>query len=111
MLSHMATLIGGRRARLASAGAACVAAVAGVGLLLRGVTPPADAWFLDHWYAAPGTAAARVATVVSGAGTLLLLGLLVAGAAGVWRRHRAEAPALLAAALLRLGPAARQATS
>jgi hypothetical protein len=38
------------------------------------VTPPAGAWVLDHWYAAPGTAAARVATVVSGAGTLLLFG-------------------------------------
>jgi hypothetical protein len=85
MLSHMATLIGGRRAHLASAGAACVAAVAGAGLLLRGVTPPADAWLLDHWYAAPGTAAARDATVV------------VSGA-------------LLAAALLRLGSAARRAT-
>lgn len=94
--------MGGLRARLAVGGLVCVAAVTMAGIVLREVTPPADAWVLDHLYAAPGTAAARVATIISFAGTLLLLVMLIAGAIMVWRHQRTEAPGLLLRTLLLL---------
>jgi len=88
--------------RLAVAGSIGVAGVAATGILLRGVTPPADGWLVEHLYAVPGTAAARVATVASGAGTLLCIGLVLAGAIAVWRRHRPRVTGMLTRTLLLL---------
>lgn len=51
-----------------------------IGLLLRDVIPPADAWIVRHWYAAPGSPAANIATSASGIGTLLALAAVIAGA-------------------------------
>jgi membrane-associated phospholipid phosphatase len=102
MLMRMWALMDVRRAWLALGGLTCLATVTVAGISLREVTPPADKWVLDHLYAAPGTAVMRIATITSGAGTLLLLGILVASAIAVWRRQRAEAPGLLLRTLLLL---------
>ncbi|GIJ66877.1 hypothetical protein Voc01_017940 [Virgisporangium ochraceum] len=64
-----------------------LAAVVVAGVLLRDVVPPADAWLVAHASAAPGTRPAAVAAAVSGAGTLLCLVALVAGAVAVLRRR------------------------
>lgn len=69
------------RPRAALLGAAGLAVVTAAGFALRDVVPPADAWIVENWYAAPDSAAGRVATAVSGAGTLLCLGLLIAAVA------------------------------
>lgn len=96
------------RSRAALLGGSCVAVVAAAGLVLRDVVPPADAWIVEHWYAAPDTAAGRAATAVSGAGTLACFGLLVAAAAASVRRRdrtalaRAAVIALAGVALLGL---------
>jgi undecaprenyl-diphosphatase len=63
--------------------------------LLQRTTPPADAWVLNNLYAPSGTGLAHVATVTSGAGTLLLMAILTAGVVRVWRHHRSEAASLL----------------
>lgn len=84
-----------RRMWLAGYGAASVAAVTSAGVVLRDAVPPADAWVLDHLYAAPGTTTAAVATVLSGIGTLLCLVVLVCGAAAVWWRRRGRAGGFL----------------
>lgn len=81
--------------RLAGTGAAALATAVVAGLLLRDVTPPLDRWVLDTLRASPGSAAAGVATAISGIGTLLCLAGLVAGAVAVWRRHRAAATEVL----------------
>jgi membrane-associated phospholipid phosphatase len=86
---------GHRRLILALAGLVGVEAVVLVGLLLRGVTPPADAWIVHHLYAAPGSPVAAVATAVSGVGTLVGLAALLVGAVLVWWRGRARSVGLL----------------
>jgi membrane-associated phospholipid phosphatase len=84
-----------RRLTLALAGLVGVEAVVLVGLLLRGVTPPADAWIVHHLYAPAGSPVAAVATAVSGVGTLLGLAALLVGAVLVWWRGRARSTGLL----------------
>lgn len=66
-----------------------LAAMMLAGVLLRDVTPPADAWLVDHAWAAPGSRLAAVATAIGGVGTLLCLAALTAGAvaAAVVRRR------------------------
>lgn len=65
-----------------------VALVAGV--VLRDVTPPADAWLAANASNARGGVLAAVATAVSGVGTLLCLAALAAGAATVAVRRRGD---------------------
>lgn len=89
-----------RRICLVWLGVACVAAVVWVGLLLRDVVPPVDAWILDHLYAAPESTAATIATAISGMGTLLCLLALVLVAATVLRRRRARAAGFVLRSLL-----------
>jgi undecaprenyl-diphosphatase len=94
-LPYVTAVMDGRRVRLALTGSVGVAAVVAAGIALREVSPPVDRWVVDHLHAAPGTAAAEVATAVSGAGTLLCLGLVLVGAAAVWLRHRSQVAGLL----------------
>ncbi|MEE6263062.1 phosphatase PAP2 family protein [Plantactinospora sonchi] len=77
-----------RRAALLT-GAAALATVSLVGVLLGDDVPPLDAWLLHHLYAGPGAATAAVATAISGAGTLAALALLlVVTGRLLWRERR-----------------------
>ncbi|MFI0405914.1 phosphatase PAP2 family protein [Actinomadura sp. 3N508] len=75
------------RLKAAAMGGLCLAAMVTAGIALGDRVPPLDSWIVDHLYSRPETTAAVIATVISGAGTLAGLALLLAAAAGlVWRR-------------------------
>jgi membrane-associated phospholipid phosphatase len=97
-----------RRIRSAGLGAGMLAATLLAGLLLRDVTPPADAWLVDHALAAPGSRLAAVATAISGVGTLLCLAALTAGAvaAAVVRRRGGRGAGYVARVLVTVPAAA-----
>lgn len=89
------------RLRAALIGCAWLAATVVTGALLRDRVPALDSWIGDHLYARSGTAAAQVATVISGAGSLVgLVALLGAAGAVAWRRRGAAAGLLLRSGLL-----------
>jgi membrane-associated phospholipid phosphatase len=90
-----------RRIRSAGLGAGMLAAMVLAGVLLRDVTPPADAWLVDHASAAPGSRLATAATAVGGVGTLLCVAALTAGAvAGAVVRRRSRPSAVPVARVL-----------
>ncbi|ADD41101.1 phosphatase PAP2 family protein [Stackebrandtia nassauensis] len=76
--------------RLAATGLAAVTTSILIGLLLRDVVPPADAWIIDHWYAAPDSLITTIATATSGVGTLLALAAVPAAAITLLIRRRAQ---------------------
>ncbi|MGH3804307.1 MAG: phosphatase PAP2 family protein [Pseudonocardiaceae bacterium] len=65
-----------------------VAAVLVTGVLLGESTPPLDTWMVDHWYVEPGTGHARIATVVSGVGTLAVISALVVALTALALQHK-----------------------
>ncbi|WP_165969382.1 phosphatase PAP2 family protein [Actinomadura sp. KC06] len=83
------------RLRAAAAGGLCLAAMVIAGIALGDRVPPLDTWIVGHLYSRPETAPATVATVISGAGTIVGLVLLLAAAAALLRRWRAGSARLL----------------
>ncbi|WUH98664.1 phosphatase PAP2 family protein [Spirillospora sp. NBC_00431] len=83
------------RLKAAGAGALSLAAMLIAGAALDDRVPPLDSWIVGHLYSRPDTTPALIATVISGAGTLLGLALLLATASVLLWRRRAGAARLL----------------
>ncbi|MFI0485689.1 phosphatase PAP2 family protein [Actinomadura sp. 9N215] len=83
------------RLKAAGAGGLCLAGMGIAGIALDDRVPPLDSWIVDHLYSRPETTPAVIATVISGAGTVLGLALLLATAARLLWRRRAGGARLL----------------
>ncbi|TMR04821.1 phosphatase PAP2 family protein [Actinomadura soli] len=83
------------RLKAAAAGGLGLAAMVIAGIALDDRVPPLDTWIVAHLYSRPETAPAMIATVLSGAGTIAGLALLLAAASGLVRRRRARGARLL----------------
>ncbi|WP_285697076.1 phosphatase PAP2 family protein [Actinomadura sp. NBRC 104412] len=93
---------GGRRLKVALVGGLSLAAIWIAGIALGDRVPPLDSWIVGHLYSRPRTVPSAIAAVVSGAGTVIALALLLATVSDLLRRRRAQGARLLArhAALL-----------
>ncbi|MFI0366751.1 phosphatase PAP2 family protein [Actinomadura sp. 1N219] len=83
------------RPKAAAAGGLCLAAMVVAGIALDDRVPPLDSWIVGHLYSRPETTPAMIATVISGAGTIAGLALLLAAASGLLWRRRAGGARLL----------------
>lgn len=83
------------RLKAAGGGLFCLGLMVIAGVLLDDRVPPLDSWIVGHLYSRPETTPALIATVISGAGTIVGLGLLLATASGLLWRRRAGGARLL----------------